>query len=68
MLMSVAASLARHHQIQAKVQLEILDVKDQVARLKDELRRDQDPGKMGKIQKQIGVSEMSGLCWRRILV
>ncbi|ORY20639.1 Vps53-like protein [Naematelia encephala] len=47
-------SLARHHQVQARVQLEILDVKDQVARLKAELRRDQDPGKMSRIQSQIG--------------
>jgi hypothetical protein len=31
-------------------------VKDEVARLKAELRRDQDPGKMTRIQSQIGVS------------
>ncbi|GFZ43857.1 hypothetical protein JCM24511_01577 [Saitozyma sp. JCM 24511] len=48
------SSLARHQQIQARLQLEILDVKDEVARLKAELRRDQDPSKMSRIQSQIG--------------
>ncbi|WVQ79954.1 hypothetical protein IAT38_002055 [Cryptococcus sp. DSM 104549] len=49
-----AASLSRHQQAHARLQLEILDVREQVARLKAELRRDQDPGKMSKIQSQIG--------------
>ena len=51
-----AQSLSRHAQIHAKLQLEILDVKEEVVRLKGELRRDQDPGKMSRIQTQIGVS------------
>jgi hypothetical protein len=55
MLSGAASSLARHQQIQARLQLEILDVKDEVARLKAELRRDQDPSKMSRIQSQIGV-------------
>lgn len=38
------------------MQLEIMDVKDEVTRLKAELSRDQDPGKMSRIQRQIGVS------------
>jgi hypothetical protein len=33
-----------------------MDVKEEVARLKNELRRDQDPDKMSRIQSQIGVS------------
>lgn len=53
-----AASLARHQQIQAKIQLEILDLKDEIAKLKLELRRDQDPSKMGRIQDQIGVGRV----------
>lgn len=56
-LTSAAASLARHQQIQAKIQLEILDLKDEIANLKLELRRDQDPSKMGRIQDQIGVRQ-----------
>lgn len=51
-----AASLSRHQQVHAKLQLEIMEVKDEVVRLKGELRRDQDPGKMSRIQTQIGVS------------
>ncbi|KAK1924299.1 Vps53-like protein [Papiliotrema laurentii] len=49
-----AASLSRHQQVHAKLQLEIMEVKDEVVRLKGELRRDQDPGKMSRIQTQIG--------------
>ncbi|WVF71249.1 hypothetical protein IAT40_006051 [Kwoniella sp. CBS 6097] len=48
-----ATSLGRHQQIQARLHLEIMDVREEVARLKAELRRDQDPGKMSKIQHQI---------------
>ncbi|WRT66449.1 uncharacterized protein IL334_003407 [Kwoniella shivajii] len=48
-----ASSLSRHQHIHARLQIEILDVRDEVARLKAELRRDQDPGKMTKIQTQI---------------
>jgi hypothetical protein len=33
-----------------------MDVKAEIHRLKKELKRDQDPTKMGRIQKQIGVS------------
>lgn len=53
----IAATLPRHQQIHARLQLEILDVKDEVSRLKVELRRDQDPGKMSRIQSQIGVGK-----------
>jgi hypothetical protein len=38
------------------LQLEILDLGDEIAGLTAELRRDQDPSKMGRIQSQIGVS------------
>lgn len=55
-LMRSAVSLARHHQIQAKIQLEIMDIKEEISKLKLELRRDQDPSKMGRIQDQIAVS------------
>ena len=55
----LASSLSRHQQIQARLQLEIMDVKDEVARLKAELRKDQDPGKMSRIQTQIGVGVTS---------
>ncbi|OCF33058.1 vacuolar-sorting protein 53 long isoform [Kwoniella heveanensis BCC8398] len=48
-----ATSLGRHQQTHARLQLEIMDVREEVARLKSELRRDQDPGKMSKIQHQI---------------
>lgn len=65
--LSAATSLSRHAEIHAKLQLEIMDVKEEVARLKNELRRDQDPGKMSRIQSQIGVSVLrvgdAGLCW-----
>ncbi|WWD03081.1 hypothetical protein V865_001127 [Kwoniella europaea PYCC6329] len=48
-----AESLSRHQEIHASLQLEIMDVREEVARLKSELKRDQDPGKMSKIQNQI---------------
>ncbi|WWC89216.1 uncharacterized protein L201_004134 [Kwoniella dendrophila CBS 6074] len=48
-----AESLSRHQQIHAKLQLEIMDVREEVSRLKSELKRDQDPSKMSKIQTQI---------------
>nr|XP_019001124.1 vacuolar-sorting protein 53 long isoform [Kwoniella mangroviensis CBS 8507]OCF64585.1 vacuolar-sorting protein 53 long isoform [Kwoniella mangroviensis CBS 8507] len=48
-----AESLSRHQEIHARLQLEIMDVREEVARLKSELKRDQDPGKMSKIQNQI---------------
>jgi hypothetical protein len=50
-----AEFLARHNQISARLQLEIMDIQDDISRLKAELRRDQDPSKMGRIQSQIGV-------------
>lgn len=50
-----ATTLSQHAKIQARLQLQILDVKAEVQRLKGELKKDQDPAKMGKIQKQIGV-------------
>lgn len=49
-------SLSSHRQVYARLQLEILDVKEEIELLETELRRDQDPGKMGRIQSQIGVS------------
>jgi hypothetical protein len=52
---TIATTLSQHSKIQAKLQLQILDVKAEVQRLKAELKRDQDPAKMGRIQKQIGV-------------
>ena len=52
---TLATTLSQHSKIQAKLQLQILDVKAEGQRLKGELKRDQDPAKMGKIQKQIGV-------------
>lgn len=51
-----AESLAQHEQIHARLQLEIMDVKEEIEVLEQELRRDQDPGKMSRIQSQIGVS------------
>ena len=54
-----AASLSRHQQVQAKLQLEIIDVKEEVSKLKAELKKHQDPGKMSRIQSQIGVSRFS---------
>ncbi|WVW84018.1 hypothetical protein I302_106045 [Kwoniella bestiolae CBS 10118] len=48
-----AESLNRHQEIHARLQLEIMDVREEVNRLKSELKRDQDPGKMSKIQNQI---------------
>jgi hypothetical protein len=33
-----------------------MDIKAEIHRLKMELKRDQDPTKMGRIQRQIGVS------------
>ncbi|KAK8864473.1 hypothetical protein IAR55_001723 [Kwoniella newhampshirensis] len=48
-----AVSLGSHQKIHARLQLEIMDVREEVARLKVELKRDQDPGKMSKIQSQI---------------
>lgn len=53
---SLAESLARHGQIHARLQLEIMDIKEEIEILEGELRRDQDPGKMSRIQSQIGVS------------
>jgi len=50
-----ATTLSQYTKIQAKLQLEIMDVKAEVQRLKGELKKDQDPAKMGRIQKQIGV-------------
>jgi hypothetical protein len=50
-----AESLTRHGQIHARLQLEIMDVVEEIERLEDELRTDQDPGKMSRIQSQIGV-------------
>jgi hypothetical protein len=50
-----ATTLDQHAKIQAKLQLQIMDIKAEIHRLKMELKRDQDPTKMGKIQKQIGV-------------
>jgi hypothetical protein len=58
MLTFKATALSHHQQIHARLQLEILDVREEVARLKGELRRDQDPARMGHIQRQIGVSCM----------
>lgn len=52
----VDEALMRHEQIYARLQLEILDIKDEIDTLEAELRRDQDPGKMSRIQSQIGVS------------
>lgn len=52
---SLATALQHHRQIHARLQLEILDVREEVARLKGELRRDAGPARMGHIQKQIGV-------------
>jgi hypothetical protein len=52
---TLATTLSQHSKIQAKLQLQILDVKAEAQRLKAELKRDQDPAKMGRIQKQIGV-------------
>lgn len=52
-MLTPATALSRHQQIHARLQLEILDVREEVARLKAELRRDQDPARMGVIQKQI---------------
>lgn len=49
-------SLSRHQQINARLQLEIMDVQDEVSKLKVELRQNQDPSKMTRIQAQIGVS------------
>ena len=49
-------TLEQHAKIQARLQLQIMDVKQEISRLKGELRKDQDPTKMGRIQKQIGVS------------
>jgi hypothetical protein len=54
-----ATSLSQHSKIQARLQLQIMDVKAEVIRLKAELKKDQDPAKMGKIQKQIGVCPLS---------
>ncbi|EIW70404.1 hypothetical protein TREMEDRAFT_68035 [Tremella mesenterica DSM 1558] len=48
------ASLSRHAKVNARCQLDILDIKDKILKLKLELRRDQDPGKMSQIQSQIG--------------
>ncbi|KAL7421623.1 Vacuolar protein sorting-associated protein 53 [Cryptotrichosporon argae] len=47
-------ALRLHKQIHAQLQLEILDVREEVAALKAELRRDQDPAKMSEIQRMIG--------------
>ncbi|TYJ54567.1 hypothetical protein B9479_004795 [Cryptococcus floricola] len=49
-----AASLADHKVTHAKLGLEIMDIREEIARLKAELRRDQDPGRMSNIQSQIG--------------
>ncbi|AAW40845.2 hypothetical protein CNBA3220 [Cryptococcus deneoformans B-3501A] len=49
-----AESLGRHKQIQAKLQLEAMEIREEIARLKAELKRDQDPGKMSVIQSEIG--------------
>ncbi|WVQ72512.1 hypothetical protein IAR50_002069 [Cryptococcus sp. DSM 104548] len=49
-----AASLSNHKVIQARLSLEIMNIREEIARLKAELRRDQDPGKMSNIQSQIG--------------
>lgn len=51
-------SLSRHQQINARLQLEIIDVQDEVSKLKVELRQNQDPSKMTRIQAQIGVSHL----------
>lgn len=53
---SPATTLSHHTQIHARLQLEILDAREEIARLKAELRADQDPERMGHIQRQIGVS------------
>ncbi|WOO80628.1 Vacuolar protein sorting-associated protein 53 [Vanrija pseudolonga] len=49
-----STALQHHRQIHARLQLEILDVREEVARIKGELRRDAGPARMGHIQKQIG--------------
>lgn len=61
-MLTSATALQRHQLIHARLQLEILDVREEVARLKGELRRDQDPARMGHIQKQIAVS-IEGEVW-----
>ncbi|WWC70074.1 uncharacterized protein I206_104020 [Kwoniella pini CBS 10737] len=48
-----AESLKRHQQIHAKLQFEIMNVREEISKLKNELKRDQDPSKMSKIQTQI---------------
>ncbi|WVN88398.1 uncharacterized protein L203_103607 [Cryptococcus depauperatus CBS 7841] len=47
-------SLSKHKQIHAKTELEMIEIRERIARLKADLRADQDPGKMSKIQSQIG--------------
>ncbi|ODN82005.1 hypothetical protein L202_02332 [Cryptococcus amylolentus CBS 6039] len=49
-----AASLADHKVTHAKLGLEIMDIREEIAKLKAELRRDQDPARMSNIQSQIG--------------
>ncbi|KIR67392.1 vacuolar-sorting protein 53 long isoform [Cryptococcus bacillisporus CA1873] len=49
-----AESLGRHKQIRAKLQLETMGLREEIAKLKAELKRDQDPGKMSNIQSEIG--------------
>lgn len=50
--------MLQHKRIHARLQLEIIDIKEEIALLAEELQRDQDPSKMGKIQSQIGVSRI----------
>jgi hypothetical protein len=48
-------SLADIPRIQAMLELEIMDLRDEIALLKSELERDQDPERMQLIQNLIGV-------------
>lgn len=49
-------SLGRTPQIQARLQLEIMEIREEIAQLKAQLMRDQDPERMQLIQALIGVS------------
>lgn len=65
-MLTTATALQHHQQIHARLQLEILECREEIARLKAELRRDQDPARMGHIQKQIGVSSALGGGWLEV--
>lgn len=55
-LIVIEESLARHKDIQDRLRIEIREIKQEIASLVAQLKRDQDPTKMGRIQAQIGVS------------